>query len=167
MGQFLAMGLVWCSSQEVIERAVDAQEHAHGKAFKIFFSPSGRRLDQDLLKKLLQSIEEKEHLMLLPARYEGMDSRVEEHYADEIISAGDFVVMGGDLPAMLLMEGLLRLIPGVVGKAESVEQDSFFGPFVDHPHYTAPVVWKDLEVPEVLRSGNHAFIAQWRESCCS
>ena len=101
--------------------------------------------------------------MMVAGRYEGMDTRVEQEYADEIISIGDFVLMGGDLPAMILLEGLLRLVPGVVGKQESVEAESFSGPFVDHPEYTAPVVWKGMEVPEVVRSGNHAEIAKWRK----
>lgn len=105
--------------------------------------------------------------MLLPARYEGMDARIEEHYADEIISIGDYVLMGGDLPAMVLIEGLLRLIPGVVGKQESVEEESFSGPFVDHPEFTTPVEWKGYKVPEVIRSGNHAEIRAWRRKAAA
>jgi len=101
-------------------------------------------------------------MMLLPARYEGMDARVEQEYADEIISIGDFVLMGGDLPAMILLEGMLRLIPGVVGKQESVSRESFSGPFVDYPEYTEPVMWQGREVPEIVRSGNHAAIETWR-----
>lgn len=147
---------------EVVQKAIEAKEQAHGSAYKIFFSPHGKKLDQKLLHQIAQSAGQKQHLMLIPARYEGMDARVEEYYADEVISIGDFVLMGGDLPAMVLLEGLMRLIPGVVGKAQSVDQDSFSGPFVDYPEYTAPVVWQDKTVPEVLRSGNHAQIAQWR-----
>lgn len=148
---------------EVIERAVAEREQAHGKAFKVFFSPRGKKLDQDLLKQLAAKLQDTKHLMLLPARYEGMDSRIEEHYADEVISIGDYVLMGGDIPAMVFLEGLLRLVPGVVGKQESVEQDSFTGPLVDYPEYTAPVEWNGLMVPEVLRSGNHKLIQEWRE----
>lgn len=148
---------------EVIERAVTACEAASGPAFKIFFSPAGKKLDQDLLRSIYTRVQEKQHVMLLPARYEGMDARVEQEYADEIISVGDFVLMGGDLPAMLFLESFLRLIPGVVGRQESVERDSFVGPFVDFPEYTAPVVWKGHEVPEVIRSGDHQKMNQWRE----
>jgi len=101
--------------------------------------------------------------MLLPARYEGMDARVEAEYADEIVSIGDFVVMGGDIPAMIFLEGLLRLVPGVVGRAESVEHDSFTGALVDYPEYAEPVVWKGREVPAVIRSGNHAAMQEWRK----
>ncbi len=148
---------------EVVERAVDGQEREHGKSFKIFFSPRGKRLDQDLLRELHAKLMHVEHLMLLPARYEGMDSRIEDEYADATLSVGDFVVMGGDLPAMLFLEGFLRLIPGVVGKQGSVEHDSFSGALVDYPEYTAPVVWKGREVPEVVRSGNHKLLAEWRQ----
>jgi tRNA (guanine37-N1)-methyltransferase len=147
---------------DVVQKAVEAQEAVYGNAYKIFFSPHGKKLDQKLLQKIAQNALAKNHLMLIPARYEGMDARVEEQYADEIISIGDFVLMGGDLPAMVLLEGLLRLIPGVVGKQESVSADSFSGPFVDYPEYTMPVIWRDKEVPEVVRSGNHAAIAKWR-----
>ncbi len=147
---------------EIIEKAIEAQEELKGHAFKIFFSPQGKKLDQQLLKKLLHDFQEKKHVMLLPARYEGMDARIEEYYADEILSIGDYVLMGGDLPAMVLIEALLRLIPGVIGKQESVEEESFSGPFVDHPEFTAPVEWKGYVVPEILRSGNHAAIAAWR-----
>lgn len=147
---------------EVVQKAIEAQEAAHGKAYKIFFSPHGKKLDQKLLQEIAGHANQKKHLMLVPARYEGMDARVEEVYADQIISVGDFVLMGGDLPAMILLEGFLRLIPGVVGKQESVAADSFSGPFVDYPEYTAPVTWKGKEVPEVVRSGNHAEITKWR-----
>lgn len=147
---------------EVIQKAVEKQEAAYGPAYKIFFSPHGKKLDQQLLKKLAADFQQKKHIMLLPARYEGMDARIEEEYADEILSIGDYVLMGGDLPAMVLIEGLLRLIPGIVGKQESVEEDSFSGPFVDHPEYTAPVNWHGRIVPEVVRSGNHALIRAWQ-----
>ena len=94
---------------EAVEKAVDAQESQFGPAYKIFFSPHGKKLDQTHLKKLAQTFQEKKHIMLLPARYEGMDARVESYYADEIISIGDYVLMGGDLPAMVLIRVFLRL----------------------------------------------------------
>lgn len=148
---------------DIMEHAIeDIQKHA-GPAYKIFFSPQGKRLDQKLLRQLAHIAQQKGHMLLLPARYEGMDTRVEEHYADLVVSLGDFVLMGGDLPSMVLMEGLLRLLPGVVGKQSSIEHESFSGPFVDYPEYTAPVVWKGLEVPQVVRSGNHKALANWRK----
>jgi tRNA (guanine37-N1)-methyltransferase len=151
---------------EVVERTVLALEASHGPAYKILFSPRGRRLNQTLLQDLVRKIESRglNHIMLLPARYEGMDARIEQEYADDILSLGDFILMGGDLPAMVFMESFLRYIPGVVGKAESVEHDSFTGPFVDHPEYTMPAIWRDHEVPAVLRSGNHKAIASWQRA---
>ena len=148
---------------EVIEKAIEAQEAKYGKAFKIFFSPQGERLNQHTLKKLVSQIQASGHAMLIPARYEGMDARVELLYADATISLGDFVLMGGDLPAMVLMEGMLRLLPGVVGKEESVADESFSGPYVDYPVYTEPVEWRGQKVPDVIRSGNHAAMTAWRQ----
>jgi len=146
----------------VVQAAVEAQEKKHGTAFKVFFSPHGKKLDQTLLKKISKGARKRGHLLLLPARYEGMDARVEQEYADETISIGDYVLMGGDLPAMIFLEGLLRYVPGVVGNAESVERDSFTGAFVDYPEFTKPVEWKGHEVPSVIRSGDHAAMEEWR-----
>jgi tRNA (guanine37-N1)-methyltransferase len=147
---------------EVVQDAIASKEQAYGKAYKVFFSPSGDKLDQRMLRKIADSARKAGHLMLLPARYEGMDDRVEQEYADVTVSVGDFVLMGGDIPAMMLLEGLMRLVPGVVGKEESVLRDSFTGPFVDHPEYTEPVEWQGKTVPDIVRSGNHGAIEQWR-----
>ncbi|HEV2917419.1 MAG TPA: tRNA (guanosine(37)-N1)-methyltransferase TrmD [Candidatus Babeliales bacterium] len=147
----------------IMQKAIEHQEEAHGPAYKIFFSPHGQKLTQKGLENLAKQIQDKKHCMLLPARYEGMDARVEEHYADMIISVGDFVLMGGDIPAMMVLEGVLRLIPGVVGKEESVQKESFSGPFIDYPSYTEPVEWLGYRVPDVLRSGNHAAINNWQK----
>lgn len=147
---------------DVMEKAFEQLDGKHGKSFKIFMSPQGKRLTQKTAVELASKIQSYRHVMVVASRYEGVDARVEATYADEIISVGDFVVMGGDVPAMLLLECLLRHVPGVVGKQESVQKDSFTGAFVDHPEYTKPVVWHDLEVPEVLRSGNHGAIDEWR-----
>ncbi|MEX0940035.1 MAG: tRNA (guanosine(37)-N1)-methyltransferase TrmD [Candidatus Babeliales bacterium] len=147
---------------DVVEKAINKQEEQVGPAFKVFFSPQGQKVNQKVLKQLANILQQKKHVMFIAGRYEGMDARVEEHYADMTLSIGDFVVMGGDLPAMLVLEGFLRLIPQIVGKQESVEQESFYGPFVDYPEYTAPIEWKGLKVPDIVRSGNHAAIEQWR-----
>jgi len=148
---------------EVVEAAIESQDQQHGPSYKIFFSPHGKMLDQDMLHTIIDALRTQKHLLLLPARYEGMDARVESYYADQIISAGNVVLMGGDIPAMMLIEGLLRLIPGVVGKEQSVIEESFTGALVDYPEYTAPPVWKGIKVPEVIRSGNHQEIRKWRE----
>lgn len=147
---------------DVVQKAIEDKEQKYGKAFKIFFSPRGEKITQRTFEKIATQAQECGHLMIIPARYEGMDARIEEEYADMILSAGDFVIMGGDVPAMLLLEGVLRLLPGVVGKQESVARESFNGPFVDFPSYTEPVEWMGKAVPDVIRSGNHAAIESWR-----
>ena len=148
---------------DLVEKYITQQESQHGRALRIFFSPQGQKLDQRLMNSIAQKMQETGHLMLLPARYEGMDARVETEYADLIVSIGDYVLMAGDLPAMVLLEGVIRLLPGIVGNKESIQRESFAGPFVDYPEYTVPVQWKGHEVPEVIRSGNHELIAKWRE----
>lgn len=151
----------------IVEKAIENQRTAHGPAYTIFFSPRGTILTQPKLRQLATVLENKKHVMLVASRYEGMDARVEEEYADELISIGNYVLMGGDLPVMVFLEGLLRLMPGVVGKQESVAQESFSGPFVEYPEYTTPVIWHDKEVPAVLRSGNHKEIQVWRENAAA
>jgi tRNA (guanine37-N1)-methyltransferase len=148
---------------DVVQKTIDSAHARFGPSYNIFFSPQGKMLDQPMLKKLAGIFQEKKHIMLLPARYEGMDARVEQMYADETISIGNYVLMGGDIPAMVLLEGLLRYIPGVVGKEFSVEQDSFSGAFVDYPAFTEPVEWNGMCVPDVVRSGNHQAIEDWRK----
>ena len=148
---------------EVMERAVVAQEQKYGKAYRIFLTPQGKKLDQRLAKELAQTMSKHKHTMLVAGRYEGIDDRAVQEYADIEVSIGDYVLMGGDLPAMVLLESVARYMPGVVGKDESVEKDSFSGPFVDFPTYTTPPrEWKGLKIPEVLLSGNHKAMGDWR-----
>ncbi|HEV2601700.1 MAG TPA: tRNA (guanosine(37)-N1)-methyltransferase TrmD [Candidatus Babeliales bacterium] len=147
---------------DIVEKAIEDRERLHGKALKIFFSPHGKKLTQRELQRLVERMQQTEHVLCVAGRYEGMDARVEQEYADEIVSIGDYVLMGGDLPVMVMLEGALRLIPGVISKPQSVARDSFQGALVDYPEYTAPVVWRDKQVPEVVRSGNHALLEEWR-----
>ena len=132
------------------------------KPYVIFFSPHGEKLTQKKAASIKNATKEKP-LLLFAGRYEGIDARAEEFYADEIISIGEYVLFGGDLPAMVLIESLARLVPGVVGKLSSVVEDSFQGALVDSPHYGAPQTWKNINVPPVLKSGDHAKIAEWRQ----
>lgn len=127
--------------------------------WRILLSPQGRRLDEGKVRELAT----KPDLLLLCGRYEGIDERVHEAVVDEEISVGDFVLAGGELPAMVLIEALSRQIPGVVQLAESVERDSFRGGLLDFPHYTRPVELEGRRVPDVLMSGDHAAIEAWRE----
>ncbi len=147
---------------EVVERAINNQEAVHGEAFKIFLTPQGKKFDQKMAFELAEVLKEKKHIAFFSGRYEGIDQRVHDEYADIEISLGDFVLMGGDLPVMTILEALLRYIPGVVGRQESVIKDSFSGPFIDFPTYTAPRVWRDRSIPEVLLNGNHAEMEKWR-----
>ncbi len=148
---------------EIVQKAIDAGQQKKGSAYKIFFSPHGKKLTQTYARMLAQRWLEKKHFMFVCARYEGMDARVEDVYADEIISIGDYVLMGGDIPAMALIETVLRYIPGIVGDQSSVEHDSFSGPLVDYPEYTDPLIWHDKQVPDIIRSGNHQKIADFRQ----
>jgi len=146
----------------IIEKVYNKVEIEVGKKpFVIFFSPHGKTLNQDLLKDIYANIADRP-VLLFSGRYEGFDVRAEEAYADAIISIGDYVLFGGDLPIMIFLESILRLVPGVIGKKESVEEDSFSGAFLDHPHYALPDEWNNKKVPSVLKSGDHKKIAQWR-----
>ncbi len=124
----------------------------------VYLSPQGRPLNHAKVEDLAAS----GSLILLCGRYEGIDERVLQTVVDEEICIGDFVVSGGELPAMMLMDAVLRLVPGVLGDMASAEQDSFADGLLDCPHYTRPVDFQGLLVPDVLRSGNHGLIAEWR-----
>lgn len=124
----------------------------------IYLSPQGRKLDQAGVNELaLQS-----NFVLLAGRYEGVDERLLEAEVDAEWSIGDYVLSGGELPAMVLIDALTRFIPGALGKAESAEQDSFMSGLLDCPHYTRPEQYQGMAVPDVLLSGNHKRIERWR-----
>lgn len=122
-------------------------------------SPRGRRLDQARLEGLAGE----EHLVIVCARYEGVDQRVIDLVVDEEISIGDYVISGGEIPAMLMIEGITRLIPGVLGNSESTITESFQQDRLEAPHYTRPAEFRGHAVPEVLRSGDHAAVERWRQ----
>jgi len=124
----------------------------------ILLSPQGKKLDH---RKVLE-LAESPALILICGHYEGLDERVMSQ-VDEEISLGDFVLTGGEPAAAALVDSLVRFLPGVVGDRQSVEKDSFFNGLLDYPHYTRPRVFKGMEVPEVLLSGNHAHIERWRK----
>ncbi len=137
----------------------EAARNAGRRPRRILLSPQGERLDEAKVRELATH----EELILLCARYEGIDERVRELEVDEEVSLGDFVVCGGETPAMVLIEAVSRQVPGVVGFADSVVNDSFRRGLLDYPHYTRPRVVEENAVPEVLLSGNHAVIDAWRE----
>jgi len=124
----------------------------------IVLSPAGRRLDQALVRELAKE----PWLVLISGRYEGVDERVVEGLPAEEVSIGDYVLSGGEIPALVVLEAVTRLIPGVVGKEESLERESFEDGGLDHPHYTRPSEFRGMTVPDVLLSGNHVEVERWR-----
>jgi len=144
---------------EPLRRAIHAAKKALGQQTKvIYLSPQGRQLDQQGLKELAT----REAMILVAGRYEGIDERLIEHEIDEEWSIGDYVLSGGELAAMVMVDGIARLLPGVLGDEESAQQDSFMAGLLDHPHYTRPENWTDQAVPSVLLGGDHEAIRKWR-----
>ncbi|WP_286751212.1 tRNA (guanosine(37)-N1)-methyltransferase TrmD [Pseudomonas sp. UBA2522] len=142
-----------------LEDALVNARQATGAAAKvIYLSPQGRKLTQQAVKGLA----EQESLILIAGRYEGIDERFIEAHVDEEWSIGDYVLSGGELPAMVLIDAVTRLLPGALGHVDSAEEDSFTDGLLDCPHYTRPEVYADQRVPDVLLSGNHAHIRRWR-----
>ncbi len=139
----------------------EAPEDAE-RPWRVLLSPQGARLDEAKVRALAARASQA-GLVLLCGRYEGIDERVRETVVDEEVSIGDYVLSGGELPAMVLIEALSRQVAGVIGLADSVENDSFRAGLLDHPHYTRPPVVEGLAVPAVLTSGDHAAIGRWRE----
>jgi tRNA (guanine37-N1)-methyltransferase len=125
---------------------------------KILLSPQGSTFNQNKAKELLKE----EHLTFICGHYEGFDERVIE-FVDEEISLGDFVMTGGEIASLAIIDAIVRLIPGVLGSQESFENDSFYDGLLDYPQYTKPREFKGLKVPDVLLSGDHAKIDKWRE----
>ena len=144
---------------EPIFEAVEATEQRWGiRAKRILLTPQGTPFRQQIAQRLVGE----PALFLICGRYEGVDQRVVDHLIDEEISVGDFVVSGGEIPAMLVVDALIRLLPGATGSAASVVNESFQQDLLDCPHYTRPAEYRNWTVPEVLLSGNHADIEKWR-----
>ncbi|MHC4295576.1 MAG: tRNA (guanosine(37)-N1)-methyltransferase TrmD [Planctomycetota bacterium] len=140
----------------------DAVEHVRAQAGEpgkvILFSPQGRPLNQ----KLVTELAAEPRLILLCGHYEGFDERIRENLADMEISLGDYVLSGGEIPAMALIDAVVRLLPGALGKDESTHEESFAAGLLEYPQYTRPQDFRGMTVPEVLLSGDHAKIAAWR-----
>ncbi len=141
-----------------LKEAIQAVKSDEKNSKVVYLSPQGQRLTQ----KVVHQLSSNEHLVLLAGRYEGVDERLLEHYVDYECSIGDYVLSGGELPAMVLIDSLIRLIPGALGHNESAVQDSFYCGLLDHPHYTRPEHFAGESVPKVLLSGNHKEIELWR-----
>jgi tRNA (guanine37-N1)-methyltransferase len=143
---------------EPLRQAIEVARKANPRAKLVYMSPQGRLLDQDAVRRFAQQ----EGLILLSGRYEGIDERLIEMEVDEEWSIGDYVLSGGELAAMVVVDAVTRLLPGVLGDEDSAQQDSFMDGLLDYPHYTRPEVYEGKAVPPVLLGGNHARIAQWR-----
>ncbi|MBT8207389.1 MAG: tRNA (guanosine(37)-N1)-methyltransferase TrmD [Acidimicrobiia bacterium] len=138
-----------------LAEALDPLEGTH----RVLLTPAGRPLDQATLDRLAEF----ESLTLVCGRYEGVDERIAEHFIDEEISIGDYVLLGGEVAALVIIEGVVRLLPGVVGNPASIANESFRDGLLEEPQYTRPAEFRGLTVPEVLLSGNHQKVAEWRQ----
>ncbi|NIY98043.1 tRNA (guanosine(37)-N1)-methyltransferase TrmD [Salipiger sp. HF18] len=126
----------------------------------LYLSPRGRRFDQSVARQLAQT----PGVTLICGRFEGLDQRVLDHYGIAEVSMGDYVLTGGEIAAQALLDATVRLLPGVLGNAESVEEESFSHGLLEHPQYTRPATWQGLEIPPVLLSGHHGEIEKWRRA---
>lgn len=143
---------------QAIRQVKQAQQAAGLQPYVIHLSPRGKSLTHEKVMQLAN----RQGLILLTSRYEGVDQRLLDTQVDEEISIGDYVLSGGELPAMTLIDAIVRQLPGALGDADSAAEDSFVNGLLDYPHYTRPEVFEGIAVPEVLRSGNHAKIRAWR-----
>jgi tRNA (guanine37-N1)-methyltransferase len=136
----------------------EVRENTATDAHVILLTPQGRLFNQQVAYELAQ----KKWLMFICGHYEGVDDRISKHLVDDEISIGDYVLTGGELPAMVVFDAVVRLLPGVLGSEESLLHESHTGGLIEYPQYTRPEVYREWKVPEVLLSGNHAEIARWR-----
>ncbi|WP_442970264.1 tRNA (guanosine(37)-N1)-methyltransferase TrmD [Roseovarius sp. CH_XMU1461] len=146
---------------DVMGRAIDsAMAGTPGDWPLLYLSPRGKRFDQAMARDLAT----KPGLTMICGRFEGMDQRVIDHYGIQEVSLGDFVLTGGEIAAQAMLDAVVRLIPGVLGNEASTEEESFSEGLLEHPQYTRPARWRDLDIPEVLMSGHHGRIAEWRRA---
>jgi tRNA (guanine37-N1)-methyltransferase len=136
----------------------DVIQHLGCKPHTVFLSPEGKTLTQQRVRELSNL----NGLMLLCGHYEGVDERVLEAYVDEEVSIGDYVVTGGELPALVLVDAVCRMVPGVLADDECFQMESHYGSLLEYPQYTRPAVWRGHETPQVLLSGDHAKVKRWR-----
>ena len=141
------------------EPIFECVEALGGKPWVVLLDPQGEPMSQSLASKLAK----KKHLVLIAGHYEGVDQRVKDHLVDQEISVGDFITMGGEAPALCLIEAVTRLLPGVLGNEESIKHESFQTGMLEHPQYTRPREFRGWKVPDVLVSGHHQELEAWRK----
>lgn len=149
-------GMLFAAPQ--LKDALDSARIAGVKPFVVYPSPQGIGITQEVI----ESLSHQEHVVIICGHYEGIDERFTEQYVDLEISVGDCVLTGGEIPAMMIVDAMSRLVPGVVGKTKAVIEDSFYRGMLDNPNYTRPPEWEGLKVPEVLLSGDAGRISRWR-----
>lgn len=141
-----------------VEHLLEQQGASNEKTRIILLSPQGETFRHEKAVELAQE----EHIVLICGHYEGFDERIRQHLATDELSIGDYVLTGGEIPAMVVLDSVVRLLPGVLGNEQSVAADSFAHGLLEHPHYTRPASFRNWQVPDVLLSGNHAEIEKWR-----
>lgn len=151
------MGMLMMA-QPIYDCYMHVCEETGAKPYLIYMSPQGKVLTQEKVKELAKM----EDIAILCGHYEGVDERVIESIVDEEISIGDYVLTGGELPALVLSDSVARMLPGVLANDEAMEKESHYSGLLEYPQYTKPAVWNDMPVPEVLLSGHHANIEKWR-----
>ena len=151
-GMILMPGPLFAAVEAITER------HPAGRSRTVLLCPQGAPYVQETARRLLAH----DRLILICGRYEGIDERVREHLSDESISIGDYVLTGGEIPALVMIDSITRLLPGALGDEEAAKNDSFSTGTLDHPHYTRPAEFRGWKVPDVLLSGDHGQIAAWR-----
>jgi tRNA (guanine37-N1)-methyltransferase len=152
-GMVLAPDPIFRAVEDCLQRGPETE-----KRRVVLLCPQGRRLTQSIVEELAGL----EHLVLICGHYEGYDERIREHLADDEISLGDFILTGGEIPAMAVIDAVARLLPGVLGNEQSARTESFARGWLEYPQYTRPAVYRGFAVPDVLLSGNQAEIARWR-----
>ncbi|HIP82823.1 MAG TPA: tRNA (guanosine(37)-N1)-methyltransferase TrmD [Desulfocapsa sulfexigens] len=143
---------------EPLKTAIESVKVKNGSGHVVLLSPQGRQYNQ----KVVQELSGKEHLILICGRYEGVDKRLIDVSVDDEISIGDYILTGGELAAMIIVDSVTRVLPGVLGCSDSAEKDTFSRRLLKHPQYTRPRVFNGVEIPEILLSGDHAKIEQYR-----
>lgn len=152
-GMLLKAQPIFSAVEALRERSPDTKPRV------VLMDPAGKRFDQ----KLAEEFAQEEHLIFICGHYEGYDERIREFLVTDEVSIGDYILTGGEIGAMAMMDSVIRLLPGALGNADSAVTDSFSTGLLEHPHYTRPAQFRDMEVPEVLLNGNHKLIEEWRE----
>jgi tRNA (guanine37-N1)-methyltransferase len=156
-GMVIKLEPLYCALKSTGVKKNNSSENPYAKPYVIYMSPQGRILNNSIVKNLAKF----KHMVVICGHYEGVDERI-MNYVDEEISIGDYVLTGGEIPAMALVDSIARMLPGVIKEKTSVENDSFYNGLLDYPHYTRPAVFKGYKTPEVLLSGDHKKISKWR-----